>query len=140
MIKFLIILCFHGTKNYQGIFLFINSVSNIQYTNIQYTYKVYVTQYPTRGGIETMHEYLKTRSDKSISYNNLLDLASIILKNNYFGSEQLKYHQKEILLLGSSWLLYILTWLWQGQKREFFKIVNLNLSCGYDTLMRFFVY
>ena len=41
-----------------------------------------------------MHEYLETRSDKSISYNNLRDLASIILKNNYFGSEELKVPSK----------------------------------------------
>ena len=31
----------------------------------------------TQGGIETMREYLETRSDKSISSNSLCDLASI---------------------------------------------------------------
>ena len=41
-------------------------------------------QYPTRGGIETMCEGLETCSDKSILSNKLCDLASIILKNNYF--------------------------------------------------------
>ena len=39
-----------------------------------------------------MREYLETRSDKSISSNNLCDLASTILKNNYFENEELKYH------------------------------------------------
>ena len=43
---------------------------------------MYIPQYPTRGGIETMHEYLETPSDKSILSNSLCDLASIILKKN----------------------------------------------------------
>ena len=47
-----------------------------------YLYIVYVSEYPTRGGIETMREYLETRSDKSILSNSLCDLASIILKKN----------------------------------------------------------
>ena len=31
-----------------------------------------------------MHEYLETRSDKSIFSNSLCNLAIIVLKNNYF--------------------------------------------------------
>ena len=40
MINFLLIVCFHGTKNYQSIFLFLNNSSNIQQTilYIQYMY------------------------------------------------------------------------------------------------------
>ena len=49
-------------------------------------------QYLTRGGKETIREYLETCSDKSISSNTLYDLASFILKNNYFENEELKYH------------------------------------------------
>ena len=49
---------------------------------------------PQYEGIETMREYLETRSDKSISTNSLCDLAGIILKNNYFENRELKYHQK----------------------------------------------
>ena len=45
---------------------------------------IYVPQYPTRGGIETMPEYSETRSDKLILSNSPCDLASIVLKNNYF--------------------------------------------------------
>ena len=44
-----------------------------------YIYIVYVPQYPTQGGIETMGKYLETRSDKSILSNNLCNLESIIL-------------------------------------------------------------
>ena len=41
-----------------------------------------------------MRECLQTRSDKSVSTNSLCDLASIILKNDYFEKRKLKYHQK----------------------------------------------
>ena len=59
------------------------------------------SQYLTRGGIETIREYLETRSDKSISSNSLCDLASFILKNNYFENEELKYHQKRGFAIGT---------------------------------------
>ena len=81
----------------------------------------------TRRGIETIREYLETRSDKTISSNSLCDLASFILKNNYFENEELKYHKKEVLLLGTSLLFHILTCLWQGYKTEFFRTVSLNV-------------
>ena len=73
-----------------------------------------------------MREYLETRTDKQISSNSLCDVSSIILKNNSFDNEELKYHQKRGFAIGT--------------KREFFKTVSLNLSCGYDTLVNFFVY
>ena len=41
-----------------------------------------------------MRKYLETSSDKSILSNSMCDLAKIILKNNYFGNGQSKYHQK----------------------------------------------
>ena len=41
-----------------------------------------------------MREYLKTRSGKSLFSNSLCNLASIILKNNYFENGSLKYNQK----------------------------------------------
>ena len=63
-----------------------------------------------------------------MSSNSLRDLASVILKNNYFENEELKYHQKKVLLLGPSSLLHILTCLWQDyNKTEFFKTVSLNV-------------
>ena len=43
-------------------------------------YIVYVLQHSTRGGIETIHEHLETRSDKSILSNSQCDLSSIILE------------------------------------------------------------
>ena len=58
-------------------------------------------QYLTRGGIETIREYLEIRSDKRISSNSLCDLASFILKNNYFENEELKYHQKRGFAIGT---------------------------------------
>ena len=57
--------------------------------------------YLTRGGIETIRQYLETRSDKSISRNSLCNLASFILKNNYSENEQLKYHQKRVFATGT---------------------------------------
>ena len=47
MIKFLLIVYFHGTKNYQSIFLFLNSVSNIYYTILYYTILYYTILYYT---------------------------------------------------------------------------------------------
>ena len=44
MIKFLLIVYFHGTKNYQSIFLFLNSVSYIQYAML-YIYIIYIYIY-----------------------------------------------------------------------------------------------
>ena len=41
-----------------------------------------------------MREYLEICSDKSVFSNSLSNLASIILKNNYFENGSLKYHQK----------------------------------------------
>ena len=48
-----------------------------------------------------MRQYLETRSHKSISSNSPCDLASIILKNNYFENEELKYHQKRGAAIGT---------------------------------------
>ena len=61
-----------------------------------------------------MHEYIEARSDKSTLSNSPCDFASFILKNNYFENEELKYHQKKVQLLGPSFLLNILTCLWQS--------------------------
>ena len=47
MIKFLLIVYFHGTKNYQSIFLFLNSVSNIYYIILYYTILYYTILYYT---------------------------------------------------------------------------------------------
>ena len=60
-----------------------------------YIYIYIYIQYLTRGGIETIGEYLEARSDKPISSNSLCDLASFILKTNYFENEESKYHQKK---------------------------------------------
>ena len=49
-----------------------------------YIYIVCAPQYPTRGGIETMPEYLEACSDKLILNNSMCDVANIILKSNYF--------------------------------------------------------
>ena len=51
--------------------------------------------------IETIREYLETRSDKSISSDSLCDLANYILKNNQFENEELKYHQKRGFAIGT---------------------------------------
>ena len=58
-------------------------------------------QYFTRGEIETIREYLETRSNKLTSSNIVCDLASFILKNNYFENEELKCHQKRGFAIGT---------------------------------------
>ena len=45
MIKFLLIVYFYGTKNYQSIFLFLNSVSNIYYILYYIYYILYIYLY-----------------------------------------------------------------------------------------------
>ena len=58
--------------------------------SIYYIYSICTPlQYLTGVDIETIREYLETCSDKSISSNSLCDLASFILKNNYFENEEL---------------------------------------------------
>ena len=49
---------------------------------------------PHEEGIETMAEYLETRDDKTVSTKSLCDLASIVLKENYFELSSKIYHQK----------------------------------------------
>ena len=78
--------------------LFYTILYYIKYT-IYYQYSIYIyiyiytictpPQYLKRVDIETIREYLEARSDKSISSNSLCDLASFILKNNYFENEEL---------------------------------------------------
>ena len=116
-------------------------------------------QYPTRGGIEGMREYLETRSDKSISSNSLCDLASIILKNNYFENEELKVSSKKSFCYWDQglqkrifqnsefepflWLRYLdeifCTWTQGSQKlKELFNCINslhptIKLTTDYST-------
>ena len=49
---------------------------------------------PQEEGIETMAEYLETKEDKTVSTKSLCDLASIVLKENYFEVSSKIYHQK----------------------------------------------
>ena len=99
---------------------------------------MYVPQYPTGGGTDTMREYLETHSDKLISSNSLRDLASIILENNYFENEELKYHQKRGFTIGTKFAFPYSNLFMAGLEKS--ELVSLNLSCGYETLRRFFVY
>ena len=41
-----------------------------------------------------MAEYLETKEDKTVSTKSLCDLASIVLKENYFEVSSKIYHQK----------------------------------------------
>ena len=96
---------------YSATYIYIYIYVSILYTiNIVYIYiyiYIYIysictpPQYLTRVDIETIREYLEARSDKSISSNSLCDLASFILKNNYFENEELKYHQKRGFAIGT---------------------------------------
>ena len=106
-----------------------------------YIHLVYAPQYLTRGNIETVREYLETRetrSDKSISSNSMCDLASIILKNNYFENEELKYHRKRGFANGTKFATPYSNLFMAGLEKRIFQ--NSEFKCGYDSLMTFFVY
>ena len=139
MINFLLIVYFHGTKSYHSIYLFLNSASNIQYT-ILYIYIVYVPQYPTQGGTETMRGYLETRSNLSILSNSMCNLANIILKNNYFENGLLKYHQKKGFAIRTKFVPPYSNLFMTGLEKRTFQNSQFKPFCGYDTLMRFLVY
>ena len=126
MIKCLLIEYFHGTSSYESIFLFLNSVSNMQHT-ILYI----VTQYPTRGSIQTMRVYLDTSSDKSVLNNSMCDLASIILKNNYFENGQLKYHQKRGFAIGTKFAPPYSNLFRTGQNliKNFQSVLKIKTTC-----------
>ena len=49
---------------------------------------------PHEESIKTIAEYLETREDKTVSTKSLCDLASIVLKENYFELSSKIYHQK----------------------------------------------
>ena len=49
---------------------------------------------PHEEGVETMTGYSETRDDKTASAKSLCDLASIVLKENYFELSDKFYHQK----------------------------------------------
>ena len=49
---------------------------------------------PHEEGIETTAEYLEIRDDKTVSSKSSCDLASIVLKENYFELSSKIYHQK----------------------------------------------
>ena len=60
-----------------------------------------------------------------------------MLKNNCSQNEKLNGHQKGDFGIGTKFASPYSHLFMTGL--EFFETVNLNLSCGYDTLMRFFV-
>ena len=70
---------------------------------------------PQEEGIKTIHEYLESRSDKSVSTKSICELESIILKNNFFqkmGSLSIMRNKEQ--LLGQNLLPRTLTYLWLG--------------------------
>ena len=88
-----------------------------------------------------MRENLETRSDKSIFSNSLCDLASIVLKNNYFENGQLKSHQKRVFATGTKFASpYSNLFITRLEKRIFQNNEFKPSFYGYDTLMRFLVY
>ena len=60
---------------------------------------------PHEEGIKTMAEYLETREDKTVSTKSLCDLASIVLKENYFELSSKIYHQKFGTAIGTKFAL-----------------------------------
>ena len=56
---------------------------------------------PHEEGIKTIAEYLETREDKTVSTKSLCDLASIVLKENYFELSSKIYHQKSGTAIGT---------------------------------------
>ena len=48
---------------------------------------------PHEEGLEALRFYLEQREDKSVSTQSLLDLARIVLENNYCGFGDETFHQ-----------------------------------------------
>ena len=84
---------------------------------------------------ETMREYLQTRSDKSILSNSMCNLASIILKNNYFENKKLKHDQS--FAIGSKFTPRYSHLFKAGLEKIIFQNSEFKHSCGYDSLMWF---
>ena len=67
-----------------------------------------------------MREHLEARFNKSIFSNSLCNLASIILKRNYFEDGSLKYHQKRRSAIGTKFASPYSNLLMTGLEKRIF--------------------
>ena len=107
---------------------------------------------PHEEGTETMAEYFKTRDNKTVSTKNLCDLASIVLKENYFDLSSKIYHQKLGTAIGTKFVLSYTNLFMAGLEKRIFEnswyhlylwqIFLDNIYCiwadGLETLQEFF--
>ena len=73
-----------------------------------------------------MCECLQTRSDKSIFNNSLCNLASMVLKNNYFESGSLKYNQKRVFPIGTKFTSPYSNLFMTGLEKRIFQNSEFN--------------
>ena len=78
-------------------------------------------------GIETMAEYLETRDDKTVSTKSLCDLASIVLKGNYFKLSSKIYHQKLGTAIGTKFASSNANLFMAGQEKRIFENSGYHL-------------
>ena len=71
-------------------------------------------------------------------FTRLCYIVSIILKNNYFENEGLNNHQEKGFAIGTKFATPCSNLFMAGLEKRIFQ--NSEFKCGYDTLMRFFVY
>ena len=60
-----------------------------------------LSQHTTRGRFGRTKEGIDVRQDKTVSTDSLMDLPSLVLKNNHFEFDQKYYLQKQGTVIGT---------------------------------------
>ena len=77
-------------------------------------------------GIKTMAENLETREDNTMSTRGLCDLASIVVKENYFELGKKNYHQKLGAAIGTKFALPFSNIFLVGLQKRIFETSGCN--------------
>ena len=67
---------------------------------------------PHSEGLNSLQRFLKLRDNKQISSDTLIELAEIVLKNNFFEFDQRTFKQVRGTAIGKSLHLHMLFCLW----------------------------
>ena len=88
---------------------------------------------PHEEGTAIMKEFLNQRQVKDISTKILCDLATIILKNNFFEIGEDVYHQLLGTAIGTKFAPTYTNLFMAGLQKKFFEILTSNPFYGFDT-------
>ena len=95
---------------------------------------------PHKESIEIMKEFLKQKEVKDISTKRLCDLATIILKNNFFEIDEEVYHQLLGTATGMKFAPTCANLFMPGLEKKIFentnfKLLNFNISTLLDLVI-----